>query len=82
MSGSMNGPKNWPTKWQDSVKAAALATAAERTATPVRNVSDASYSWNAYDVWLSRVQPPRDIAGPTSMTDPVIQRRHDTAPRN
>jgi len=67
--------------WVDKIKATALATLAERPAAPARSVTNASYSWNAYDVWLSRVQPPRDIAGPTSMTDPVLRPRPGSALR-
>ena len=50
----MRGPMNW----NDAVTASAHAVLAERAATPARHVADASYRWNAYDVWLSRVQPP------------------------
>ena len=82
MSGSMSGPKNRPKNWQETMKATADATLAERTATPARNVADASFHWNAYDVWLSRVQPPRDIPARISMTDPVMRHRQGTAARD
>jgi hypothetical protein len=57
MRGSLN--------WNDAVTAAAHAVLAERAATPARPVADASFRWNAYDVWLSRVQPPREQATPS-----------------
>jgi hypothetical protein len=64
--------------WNDSVKAAAQAVLAERPTTPARTTADASFRWNAYEVWLSRVQPQRDTSARTSMTDPVAQPRQDT----
>ena len=68
--------------WADQVKATALTVAAERTATPARNVADESYSWNAYDVWLSRVQPPRELAAQPPKSDPTAQPRQGTALRD
>jgi len=65
--------------WADKVKATALATAAEHTATPARFVADASYRWNAYDVWLSRVQPPRELAAQPPKSAPTTQPRQGTA---
>jgi hypothetical protein len=52
----------WSMNWNDTVKAAALATAAERTTTAGRMPVDTPWSWNPHDVWLTRIQPPRDLA--------------------
>jgi len=68
--------------WADKVKATALATAAEDTATPARIVADASYSWNAYDVWLSRVKPPRARVALTSISEPLTPPPQAIAPRD
>ena len=54
-----------PMTWNDAVTAAAQAVLAERPATPARPAADASFRWNAYDVWLSRIQPPREQATPS-----------------
>ena len=69
-------------RWHETMKSNALATAAERPATPARTAAAAAWTWNAYDVWLSRVQPPRDIPARISMTDPMTRPCLDTAPRN
>jgi len=53
MRGSLN--------WNDAVTAAAQAVLAERPATPARPAADASFRWNAYEVWLSRVKAPLDL---------------------
>ena len=68
--------------WADKVKAAALAVLAEHTATPARIVADASYTWNAYDVWLSRVQPPHARVALTSISESSTPPRQDPAPRD
>ena len=47
--------------WNDTVKAAALAAQAERTARPPRIAVDARWRWNPHDVWVSRVRQPRDL---------------------
>ncbi|MDH5273370.1 MAG: hypothetical protein OEY13_09875 [Gammaproteobacteria bacterium] len=52
----------WAMSWTDTVKAAALAVLAERTATASRAVADAPWSWNPHDVWLSRIKPRRERA--------------------
>jgi hypothetical protein len=77
MSGLMNGPKNRPRNWQETMKATALAAEAERAVTPVRNVADASYTWNAYDVWLTRIQSPVGNPARVLMADPVTRSRQD-----
>lgn len=51
----------WPTSWNDTVKAAALATQAERTAATVRIAVDAPWNWNHHAVWLSRARPSREL---------------------
>jgi len=61
----MSGSMNWPKNWQDSVKATALATLAERTPTAARIAAAAAWTWNAHDLWLSRVKLPREQATPT-----------------
>ena len=68
--------------WADKVKATAIATAAEHTATPARIVADESYSWNPHDVWLSRVQPPRTQVALTSMSEPPTPPPQAIAPRD
>ncbi len=49
--------------WADTVKATALTVLAERTETTGRVSADALWTWNPYDVWLSRVRPTDEIAG-------------------
>ncbi len=67
--------------WADTVKATALAVLAERTETTGRNSSHALWNWNPYDVWLSRVRPPRDASEQPAVSDPVTQPRPNAAPR-
>jgi len=62
----MRGPMNW----KDSVKATALATLAQRTTPPARVAAGAAWTWNAHDVWLTRIQPPRALAVLTSERGP------------
>ena len=73
----MRGPMNW----NDSVKAAAQAVLAERPATPARPAADASFLWNAYDVWMSRVKAPLDLTPQCSPSEPITPPRPGTAPR-
>lgn len=68
--------------WADTVKSTALTVLAERTATTGRVSTDALWTWNAYDVWLSRVRPSREIAALQSQSDPATQPRRDTSPRD
>jgi len=72
----------WPMSWNDTVKAAALAAQAERTATAGRIVADTPWSWNPHDVWLSRVKQPREIAAPSSLSGPTTRPRQGAAPRD
>ena len=68
---------HWPMSWNDTAKAAALAVLAERTPAPARIVDAAApYSWNAHDVWLSRLQPSHARVAVTSMSE------QSTAPRD
>ncbi len=69
-------------RWNETMKAAALVIAAERTTPPDRSVDYAAHSWNAYDVWLSRVRPPHDLSDQISMSDLVTKRRQDTVLRD
>ena len=48
--------------WADTVKSTALTVLAERTAPTGRVSADALWTWNPYDVWLSRVRPTGEIA--------------------
>jgi len=60
---------NWPTMWQSTMKATALATLAERTTTTGRTAIDTPWSWNPYEVWLSRVQQPHALAARSSISE-------------
>ena len=73
MSGAM--------RWHDAVKATALAALAERTTTAPRLAVDTPWSWNAHDVWLSRIQPPRELAVRVPMSEPSTAPRPDIAVR-
>jgi len=68
--------------WADTVKATARTVLAERTATTGRVSVNAPWTWNAYDVWLSRVRPSREIAAQPSEDVPAARTRRDTAPRD
>jgi len=68
--------------WADKVKATALATAAERAATPARRSVDELRTWNPCEVWLSRVQPPRARVALTSMSEPPTPPPQAIAPRD
>ena len=68
--------------WADKVKATALAAQAEHAATPARISVDAAWAWNPYDVWLSRVQPPRTQVELTSMSEPPTPPPQALAPRD
>ncbi len=68
--------------WADTVKATARTVLTERTATTGRVSVDALWTWDPYDVWLSRVRPLGDIAAQPSESDPATQPRRDTAPRD
>jgi len=73
---------NGPMRWNDTVKATALAALAERT-TPTSSVAvDRPWTWNPHDIWLSRIKPPRAITPPSSTTDSVSIRRLDSVLRN
>ena len=68
--------------WADTVKSTALAVLAER-ATPTGRVSTgALWTWNPYDVWLSRVRPTGEGAARPSAGDAATPRRRDTAARD
>ena len=68
--------------WNDTVKAAALAAQAERTATATRIAVDTPWSWNPHDVWLSRVQLPRDRDAQSGLGSATTQPRQNTAIRD
>jgi len=68
--------------WADQVKATALTVAAERTAAVGRIAVDAPWSWNAHDVWLLRVQPPRTQVELTSISEPPTPPPQALAPRD
>ena len=68
--------------WTDTVKAAALAVQAERTATAAATALDTRPTWNAQEVWLSHVRHSRDVAIQRSMTDATTQPRRGTAHRD
>ena len=67
--------------WTDAAKAAAHAVLAERTTPPARTTADASFRWNAYEVWLSRVKAPLDLTPQCSPSEPTTPPRPGTAPR-
>jgi len=71
----------WTMSWNDAVKAAALAAQTERTAPANRMSVDTPWSWNPHDIWLSRVQPPRDLAARSSMSERPSPPRQDMAAR-
>ncbi len=68
--------------WTDTLKAAALAVQAERTATSARHLADASCRWNAYDVWLSRARPLRDLTPRPAHGEQPTPPPQGTAPRD
>jgi len=53
----MTGPLNW----QDTLKATALAALAERTNPTAPNTINQPRTWDAHEVWLSRIQQPREV---------------------
>ena len=67
--------------WAETVKANALALAAGRTATASRMMTDAPWSWNPHDVWLTRIGQPRKLATQPPKTDASTPPRQNTAPR-
>jgi hypothetical protein len=69
-------------RWAEKARAAALAVQAERCAAPARKGAEASYSWNAYNVWLSRAKPLRDLTPRTSPNAQVTPPPQGTAPRD
>lgn len=68
--------------WAETVKSTALTVLAERTAPTGRVSADTLWTWNSYDVWLSRVRPPGGIPAQPSVSDSPAQPRRDTAPRD
>ncbi len=68
--------------WADSVKATALRVLAERKTTTGRAPADSLWTWNPYDVWLSRARPARDAAAQPAENEPVTQPRPNIAPRD
>jgi hypothetical protein len=67
--------------WADTVKATARTVLAERTATTGRVSVDAPWTWNPYDVWLSRARASRETAAQSPEPILAAQTRRDTAPR-
>jgi len=72
----------WSTSWNDTAKAAALAAQAERPATTHRVSVDTPWSWNPHDVWLARIQPTRDLAARSSISERSSPPRQGTAPHD
>jgi hypothetical protein len=69
--------------WSDKIKATALAALAERATTAAPAAIDTRWTWDAHEVWLSRVKPPRDIADAQSTTgDASEPLRPGPAPRD
>lgn len=68
--------------WADTVKSTALTVLAERTTPTGRVSTGALWTWNPYDVWLSRVRPTGESAAQPSAGDSPTQSRRDTAPRD
>ena len=62
--------------WADTVKATALTVLAERTETTGRVSADALWTWNPYDVWLSRVRPTDEIAAFRRVPPPTANAGH------
>ncbi len=68
--------------WADTVKSTALTVLAERT-TPTGRVSTAApWTWNPYDVWLSRARSTGESAAQPSAGDSATPRLRDTAARD
>jgi hypothetical protein len=68
--------------WADQVKATALTVAAERTAAVGRIAVDTPWSFDAHDVWLSRVRQPRDRDAQSGPGSPTTQTRQGIALRD
>jgi hypothetical protein len=68
--------------WADTVKSKALTALAERTTPTGRVSTGALWTWNPYDVWLSRVRPTGESAVSPSAGDSTTPRRRDTAARD
>jgi hypothetical protein len=68
--------------WADTVKTTALAVLAERTATAARIAVDVPWSWNPHDVWLTRINRPRELPVQASIVDPSAPSRHGTERRD
>ena len=68
--------------WADTAKATARTVLAERTAATGRVSGDTLWTWNACDVWLSRVRPFGETAAQPSKGAPATQPRRHTAPRD
>lgn len=72
---------SWATRWNETVKATALATLAERTATASTVAVDTPWNWSPHDVWLTRVKSPRTLADRASIREPSTVTRPDMAAR-
>lgn len=53
-------PMRWPQSWDETAKASAYAVLARRAAPIGRSSVATPWSFDAHDVWLSRVRPPRE----------------------
>lgn len=68
--------------WNDTVKASALAALVERTPPDARISVDTPWSFDAHDVWLSRVRQPRDRDAQSGPGSPTTQPRQGIALRD
>jgi hypothetical protein len=71
--------RDTPMRWADTLKTAALTVLAERKASTDPVSVDTPWIWNPYDVWLSRVRPPREFPAQPAVNDPATQSREGTA---
>jgi hypothetical protein len=62
------------TTWAETMKVAALATTARKTATVVRGAVDVPWSWNPREVWLRRAKQPRDRVARSSQRGSMTPR--------
>jgi hypothetical protein len=72
--------------WQDQMKTMALAALAERptTTAPAPTTPfavDTRRTWDANEVWLSRVRPPRDFVARPSTSELPTQLSQDITAR-
>jgi hypothetical protein len=68
--------------WADTLKATALTALARRTSTVGRVSTDAPWSWNMHDAWLTRARQPHSRTAPSSTGEPSSGPYEATAPHD